>query len=415
MKKWILLIVALAGGAWGLQQYRDRKPELASVPPGGRQNTAVAENRNIRFAISAAGDVGPADQVSVRPEINGIINFLPVDTGDRVKKGQVMFALDDQDLQTQKSSKLATIEGAKLQLEKTRRNYERNKRLFDDHLVSQEVYDDAKTDYAMAQNSLDIAQKDLNLVEYQLTKTKIEAPFDCTILTRPVSIGQAVSGSGGFNSGTEVLTIANLNDMIVNAHINQADVTRLVPGAEVDIQIESVSGLAMKGEVSRIAPQTTIVNGIKGYAARIVIKNIDPRIRPGMTASLSIPVATADNVIAVPLASVFTEEGQRFVYVKNDTGFERRVVQVGVTDYDFAEIQKGLQSGEVVALEQPAGENFLKLAKGPPLDRAGALAVARPDLAAGQRPGAAPAKPGDKPADKPSTGSAPAAKTPAPK
>ena len=118
------------------------------------------------------------------------------------------------------------------------------------------------------------------------------------------------------------MTVANLNDMIIAAHINQADVTRMKAGQSVDVQVESVPGLKMKGVVERIAPQAIIRNGIKGFAARIGIKDLDPRVRPGMTSILSIPVASAENVMAVPLAAVFTEKNQetgqyeRFVYVK---------------------------------------------------------------------------------------------------
>jgi HlyD family secretion protein len=197
----------------------------------------------------------------------------------------------------------------------------------------------------------------LSLVDDRILKTKILAPFDCTVLTRPVSLGQTVSGSAGFNSGTEILTIANLNDMIINAHINQADVTRLTTGQEVDIQVESVPGLKMKGTLERIAPQAVIKNGIKGFATRVVITEIDPRIRPGMTALLSIPVASAESVLAVPLPAVFTERGERYVFVKKDEKeekFEQRPVLIGITDYGFAEVQKGLQAGEIVSLEQPA-------------------------------------------------------------
>src|SRR6185369_13850892 len=104
-------------------------------------------------------------------------------------------------------------------------------------LISQELYEDTKTDFEQAKNALVRAMQNLNLVKERLVKTKIEAPFDCTVLTRPVSVGQAVSGSVGFNSGTEVLTIADLTKMIITAHVNQADVTRLRNGQEVDIQV----------------------------------------------------------------------------------------------------------------------------------------------------------------------------------
>ena len=362
MKKWIILAVTLAGGAWGVQKWRASLPGANTAATDAHPTTAVAETRDIRFAVSAAGEIGPAEQVSVRPEIAGKILTLPVDIGDRVKRDSVLFTLDDQDLQTERSSKLIEIEAAKLQLEKAKRDYERSKQLYADKLISQELFEDTRTQYELARNALERTEKALHLIEYQLTKTKILAPFDCTVLTRPVSVGQAVSGSGGFNSGTEVLTIANLSEMVINAHINQADVTRLKISQQVEVQVEAVPGLKVTGTVERIAPQATIKNNIKGFAARILLKDIDPRVRPGMTANVQIPVASADNVVAVPLAAVFTEtspetgQTERYAYVKLEDGFERRPVQIGVSDYFYAEVQQGLSPGETVATELPEVE-----------------------------------------------------------
>src|SRR6185436_6615083 len=191
--------------------------------------------------------------------------------------------------QIERSQRLTEIDSAKFQLQKTRRNFERAKHLFAERLISVEVYEDTRTEFDLGSNSLQRADSQLHLIEESISKTKILAPFDCTVLTRPVSIGQAVSGSAGFNSGTEVMTIANLNDMIITAHVNQADVTRLAVGQLVDVQVESVPGLRIAGAVERIAPQAIVRNGIKGFTARVQIKEIDPRIRPGMTAILRIP------------------------------------------------------------------------------------------------------------------------------
>jgi RND family efflux transporter MFP subunit len=354
MKNWLIILFILGAGGGGYYLYTNNaaKSKAPATNPA-RPTTAAVESRNIRFALNAAGDIGPADQVSVRPEINGRIAVLPVDIGDHVKKGDLLFSLDDQDLQTERSSRLTEIEGTKLQLEKTRRNYERSKQLHDSTLISQEVFDDSKTEFDLAANTLERAQKALRQVEDQLSKTRIIAPFDCTVLTRPVSIGQAVSGSGGFNSGTEVMTIANLKDMIVNAHVNQADVTRMKLDQEVDIEIEAVPGLKFKGTVKRIAPQATIKNNIKGFAAQIFLKDIDPRVRPGMTANLTIPLISAENVLAVPLAAVFTEQGDRYVYVQNEETFDVRPIQIGVADFQYAEVLKGLSAGETVSLVRP--------------------------------------------------------------
>ncbi|HXG48483.1 MAG TPA: efflux RND transporter periplasmic adaptor subunit [Methylomirabilota bacterium] len=353
MKLIVSVVAVLALGAGALFVWKRPLPGTAQAREDDKEATALVETRDILFSVTAAGEIGPADQVSVRPEVNGRIAELPVDIGDKVRKGALLCRLDDQDLQIERSSRLTDIDGAKLQLQKASRSFTRAKQLFEDKLIAQEVFEDARTEYDLATNALDRAEKALRLIEDRLTKTKILAPFDCTVLTRPVSVGQTVSGAAGFNSGTEIATIANLNEMIINAHINQADVIRLQPGQQVRVQVESVPGLELTGVVQRIAPQAVIRNGIKGFSARILLKDVDPAIRPGMTAVLNIPIATAQNVLAVPLSAVFTENGDRFVYVKTPDGFERRPVAIGLSDYSFAEVQRGLTAGEIVALEQP--------------------------------------------------------------
>jgi RND family efflux transporter MFP subunit len=352
MKLLISLVVVAGLGVGGYFLYKKSPSPATDAEHTGHPTTAVVESRDIQFAVTAAGDVGPADQVSVRSEINGRIEELPVDIGDKVKKGDLLCRLDDRDLQIERSQRLTEIDGARLSLQKAGRNYARSKQLFSDKLVSQEVFDDCRTDFDLATNGLDRAEQALRLIDDKLRKTRIIAPFDCTVLTRSTSLGQTVSGSGGFNSGTEIMTIANLNDMVVNAHVNQTDVVRLSQGQDVEIQVESVPGLRMNGQVERLAPQALIKNGIKGFSARIAIKNIDPRVRPGMTAVLSIPVSSADNVLAIPLAAVFTEGGERFVFVKVEDRVERRPIVIGVTDYSHAEVVKGLTDGEVVSLDQ---------------------------------------------------------------
>ena len=362
MKKWIIvigLVIASIAGYYGWAARQKNSP-TASVP--GRATTATAELRDINFAVNAAGEIAPAEQVSVRPEINGLVLALPVDIGDRVKKDDLLFKLDDSELQRQKASSLTDIERAKLGVEKATRDFQRSQRLLASSLISQELFDDTKTALDLAGNALERAERDLALIEERLTKTIVRAPFNCTVLTRPVSAGQAVSGSGGFNSGTEVLTIADLSSMIINAQVNQADVPRLKVGQVVEVTVEAVAGLMATGVVERISPQATIRNSIKGYPARVVLKNVDPRARPGMTANVKIPVASADNVTAVPLGAVFTElnpdtgQRERYVYVQQGDTFEKRTVKVGVSDYSFAEIQEGLSPGTVVALELPKDE-----------------------------------------------------------
>jgi HlyD family secretion protein len=362
MKKFLVLIAVAGvgfGGYYGWKNWQKANPAAVAQE---RPTTAIAELRSINFAVNAAGEIAPAEQVSVRPEINGKVDLLPVDLGDRLKKSELLFKLDDKELQQTRASNVTDIDKAKLGVEKAERDHKRAKQLLADKLISQETYDDTKTAYDLAKNALESAQRALAFTDEHLTKTEVRAPFDCTVLTRPVSVGQAVSGSDGFNGGTEVLTIADLNAMIINAQVNQADVPRLKVGETVEVSVEAVPGLRCAGRVERLSPQAIIKNNIKGYPARIVLTNVDQRIRPGMTANVKIPVASADNVTAVPLSAVFTEKNpetsqmERFVYVQQGDTFEKRNVKVGISDFSYAEIQEGLKEGETISLVLPKEE-----------------------------------------------------------
>ncbi len=368
MKNIILAIVIIGAAAFGLIYLKQSK-ELASSTNeelNARATTAKVETKDIDFVVTVAGEITPAEQVSVRPEVNGMIEQLPVDVGDKVEEGDLLFSLDDKNIRIEIEQRQTQIDAANLQLEKAKRNFERDRKLFEEKLVSREAFQNTETEFNLAKNSIERAQKDLDLAMERMERTQILAPFDCTILTRPVSAGQAVSGSGGFNSGTEVLTIADLTQMIINAHVNQADVSRLSVGLEVEIQVEAISGLKVMGVVERIAPQATIENGIKGFSARILLSEIDPRIQPGMTANIKIPVQSAAGVVAVPLGAVFTEynesvrKQERYVFVQNGASFSRRLIEIGVADYFFAEVLNGLRAGEIVSLEQPPADSIVE-------------------------------------------------------
>src|SRR4051812_12841458 len=188
-----VVLSALSAGGYFLWRHAPAIEQASNN--SARPTTAIVESRDIRFVVNAAGDIGPADQVSVRPEVDGRIAELPVDIGDKVKKDALLCRLDDRNLQIQRASRVQEIDGAKLALQKASRNYARSKKLYADHLVSAEVFEDTKTEFDLNTNLLERAQSALRLVDDQISKTKILAPFDCTVLTRPVSLGQTVSGA----------------------------------------------------------------------------------------------------------------------------------------------------------------------------------------------------------------------------
>ena len=361
MKNIIILILVLAVVYFGYTSFTENQSESNSnlTKLKNRETTHSIETRDINFSVTVAGEISPAEKVSVRPEVHGKIAELPVDISDQVAAGDLLFRLDDKDLKIEIDTRKKQIDSANLQLEQSKNEYERSKKLFNDGLISEEAFQNTKTRYEVAQISRDRAQNDFDLATEKLSKTSIRAPFDCTVLSRPVSIGQAVSGTGGQSSGTEVMEIADLKNLIILSHVNQADVSRLGKNQKVKIEIEAVADLVIDGIVERIAPQATIRSGIKGFSTRIKLQNTDESIIPGMTATINIPVANSKDVVATKLASIFTERNEveqrteTYAYVKKDEKYAKQMVEVGVNDLNFVEVLKGLSQGDEVALEKP--------------------------------------------------------------
>ena len=159
----------------------------------------------------------------------------------------------------------------------------------------------------------------------------------------------------------EISPAKDLKNLIVLSHVNQADVSRMAKHQIAKIEIEAVADLIIYGIVERIAPQATIRNNIKGFSTRIKLLTSNPDIIPGMIASINIPVASADNVVAAPLAAIFTERNETeqrteiFAYVKNGDSdiFNKAMLEVGVNDLNNAEVLRGLKVGDIVAIEKP--------------------------------------------------------------
>jgi len=365
MKNIIIIALVLVVGFIGYQKWQESQNagNQGQDKLKNRKTTEVIQARDINFSVTVAGEISPAEKVSVRPEVHGKIAELPVDISDRVAKGELLFRLDDKDLKIEIDTRKKQIDSANLQLEQSKSEYERSKKLFNDGLISEEAFQNIKTRYEVSQITRARAQNDFDLSQEKLSKTSILAPFDCTVLSRPVSIGQAVSGTGGQSSGTEVMEIADLNNLIILAHVNQADVSRMGKNQKVKIEIEAVADLVVDGIVERIAPQATIRSGIKGFSTRIKLMNTDPSIIPGMTATINIPVANSKDVVAAPLASIFTERNEAeqrtetYAYVKKEEKkYVKQMVDVGVNDLDFVEVLKGLSVDDEVALEKPDDE-----------------------------------------------------------
>ncbi len=354
MKKLLVLfaIAALLGGGW--YYFKDKLPSSTKDQPSLDHFTAVAEKRNLDFTVEISGDVAPASQLDVKSEVGGKLKVLHVIPGQTVKQGEILVEIDDTDLLSEKDSADTEIEGAKLSMEKSKKNYERSRELFEEKLISREVYDNLTAEYQISENSLVKAQRKLQLVTDKLRKTRVIAPSEGTVLTVPVIEGQVVIAAASVNSGTTLMTIANLSKLLVETHINQVDVAKIELNQDVKLRAESLKDLELEATVSFIAPVATVKNNVKGFQVQALIENPSPRLRPGMTVNVSIPIAAANDAVSVPISAVFKGEGKKkVVYVRNGESTEQREVKVGITNTDHAQIIKGVTEGEEVLLVEP--------------------------------------------------------------
>jgi RND family efflux transporter MFP subunit len=359
MKKFfkLLLYVAVLGGAgW----YANSKQWFGLIAAKGEQSqsaespTARVELRNIDFSVQVSGDVSPVSKLDVKAEVGGKVKEIHVLAGDSVKQGQLLVEIDDRDILTEKESAMTEIAGAELQMEKARRNNERGQELFAQKLISQEAFDNLATEHELAKNSLDRAKRKVQIVDDKLSKTKVTAPNDGTVLEVPVTEGQVIIPAASVNNGTTLMTIANLDRLLVESHVNQVDVAKLRPKQRVKLRAESIKDGDMEAEIFFIAPIATIKSSVKGFAVQALIDKPSSALRPGMTVSLSVPIDHASDAVSVPVSAVFRSEGnKRVVFVVNGMKTEKREVKLGVSNVEHAQILTGLKEGEEILLINP--------------------------------------------------------------
>ncbi len=341
-----ILVVAFA--AWrGWLHLPEAKPEGSDNP------TATATVDDVAPKLFLSGEITPAFQVDVKSEVGGKVKKIFVVPGQSVSKGDELALIDDTDLLNEKASAETEIDGANLSVQKTRGNYDRAHALFDQKLISKEVFANLEADFKISENTLEKARRKLQIVDDKLSKTRILSPANGTILDVNVNEGQVVVGAASVNSGTVLVLFADLSRLLINAHVNQMDAGRLSVGQEMAIRFSDDDAEKIKASIEFIAPVATVKNNIKGFEVQAVIQNNQDRLKPGMSVSMEVPVGHADKVVTVPVAGVFKEKDEKVVYVRKGAEVQRRVVAVGLTDMSKAEIKSGLEEGEEILLVDP--------------------------------------------------------------
>jgi HlyD family secretion protein len=316
MKKllWIILIIVVLLGGFAL--FGPKKAETTAV------TVAKATQGDITSIVTATGKIFPEIEVKISSEVAGEIVELPVNDGDEVKRGDVLVRVNPDTLEAQVSQQEAALAASRAnsaeataQLAQAELDLRRLESLFDKGFATQEQVDTARTAFEVRKASKTatearIQQQEMLLKEASdtLAKATTFAPIDGTITVVNSELGDRVVGTGQFE-GTEIMRIANLENMEVRVDVSEADIVDVAIGDTAKVEIDAIPDTEFEGVVTEIANSAATENGnsqdqLTTFQVKVKLVNPSDQIRPGMTATADIETKTVTDVVRVPLQSV---------------------------------------------------------------------------------------------------------------
>src|SRR5688572_6308692 len=315
---WVLLAAVVVGAAVGGSFYYQKK----KADQGFAITTEKALVKSITQTVNATGKIQPEVEVKISPEVAGEIIELTVREGSTVKKGDLLVRIKPDTYRYQVEQQEANLVAAKAsavqaraQLLKSQDDFKRVEDLFAKKLLSESDFNAARTGVEVAEANHDNALAQIRRTEGllsqsrdQLSKTVISSPTDGAVSSLTSEVGERVVGTGSF-AGTEIMRVANLDDMEVRANVNENDVVHVKVGDRARITIDAYPGRKFSGIVKEIASEakTTGQNTqeeVTNFQVKIRIGEKDLRFRPGMSANVDIETKTVENVVAVPIQAV---------------------------------------------------------------------------------------------------------------
>jgi HlyD family secretion protein len=353
------------------------------------------ERLDLARSVVATGKVEPVSKVEVKSKASGIIQSLPVNVGDVVKKGQVICELDKNDLQPRLREAQAALAVSQAQLASTRaeleryqvdasgpdipflrRDMERARQMWQQGIVGQNARDEAEKNYEMGANrqrsataNLGVAKAAIQRAEAQLDQAKavvsrfeedlrnatIVSPIDGVVLARDREVGDAVSSILTMGSGaTLIMTLGDLAEVYVKGKVDESDLGKIYSGQPARIKVESFKGEQFRGKVTKIAPLGTEKDNVTTFEVRVSISNASGKLRAGMTANAEILLEEKTRALAIPESAIYyAKDRSTEVEVPDATleaGKRRAKVTIGISNGSKTEVVSGLKEGEQVIL-----------------------------------------------------------------
>ena len=294
MKKRNLLIAAGVAAA-GICIWLIARPSKGAQI---RLETAPVSHITIRNSVTATGTVEPVTQVEVGTQVSGIIDKLYADYNDQVKAGQLIAEMDKVTLQAELESAQAQLASSRTEYEYQTKNYARTKTLHEKQLVSDAEYDQAFYLYETARNAYEQSQAAMVKVKRNLGYATITSPIDGVVISRAVEEGQTVAA--GFETPT-LFTIANdLTQMQVVADVDEADIGQVADGQRVQFSVDAYPDDTFEGTVLQVRLEATTESNVVTYEVVIDAPNPDLKLKPGLTANVTIFTLEKDDAAAVP-------------------------------------------------------------------------------------------------------------------
>ena len=327
--------------------------------------TATVDRANISNSVTATGTIEPVTEVEVGTQVSGIIDRLYADYNSVVTKGQLIAEMDKVTLQSELASQKATYDGAKAEYEYQQKNYERNKGLHEKQLISDTDYEQSLYNYQKAKSAFDSSKASLAKAERNLSYATITSPIDGVVISRDVEEGQTVAS--GFETPTLFTIAADLTQMQVVADVDEADIGDVEEGQRVSFTVDAYPNDVFEGKVTQIrlgatssSSSTTTTTTVVTYEVVISAYNPDLKLKPRLTANITIYTLDKQGVLSVPAKALrFTPavplvgsnavvkdcEGEHKVWTREGDTFTAHPVSIGISNGIVTEITGGINEG----------------------------------------------------------------------
>ena len=327
--------------------------------------TATVDRANISNSVTATGTIEPVTEVEVGTQVSGIIDRLYADYNSVVTKGQLIAEMDKVTLQSELASQKATYDGAKAEYEYQQKNYERNKGLHEKQLISDTDYEQSLYNYQKAKSAFDSSKASLAKAERNLSYATITSPIDGVVISRDVEEGQTVAS--GFETPTLFTIAADLTQMQVVADVDEADIGDVEEGQRVSFTVDAYPNDVFEGKVTQIrlgatssSSSTTTTTTVDTYELVISAHNPDLKLKPRLTANITIYTLDKQGVLSVPAKALrFTPavplvgsnavvkdcEGEHKVWTREGDTFTAHPVSIGISNGIVTEITGGINEG----------------------------------------------------------------------